>query len=365
MEKRIAVNTLSWLLGAGNEVCICGIGARTPLGFDVMASAAAVRGAISAVGDHPFLIDKVGDPISLACDPGLNSHTDISNRLEQMLRSALNEAVNDLSQLWDGGQIECWIGLPEPRPGLPPEIGKNISAVLSSSFDFAPLAINVLQRGHASGLMAIQAVAQKISAGEVDVCLVSCVDSYYDPDTFKWLDNNRVLMSPTNRNGFPPSEAAAACLLASRSAANLYGLEVLATVTAASTAIEPYPIRSQEVCVGEGLTAVLRGVSSRLSLPKEAISATYCDLNGERYRNEEFVYALLRMQDAFIDAHDYLCPSDCWGDVGAASGPLFVSLAIAACQRGYSKGPYPVLWAGAESGYRSAVLLNLDNSPYR
>ena len=44
---------------------------------------------------------------------------------------------------------------------------------------------------------------------------------------------------------------------------------------------------------------------------------------------------------------------------GAASGPLFAALAIVARLRGYGKGAYPLLWAGSDRGYRSAVALAL------
>ena len=129
----------------------------------------------------------------------------------------------------------------------------------------------------------------------------------------------------------------------------------------AATAIEPHPLRSTEPCLGEGLTAAFSAVIGNLQLPHEIITATYCDLNGERYRNEEFVYAMFRTQAGFVDANDYISPADCWGDVGAASGPLFAVLAIAARLRGYAKGAYPLLWAGSDSGYRSAVALAIGH----
>ncbi len=354
-------DTISWSAPAGKEVCICGVGARTPLGFNAAASAAAVRGAISAVGAHPFFVDKAGEPMSLARDAGLNTHIEVARRIEQMLISAIGEALGATLSTHERAPVQCWIGMPAPRPGLPSEIARTASSAVSSAFGLTPSAIHVLPRGHASGLMAIQVASQKVSAGEMDVCVAAGVDSYHDPDTLEWLDRNGMLMSAENRNGFPPSEASGACLVASRSAANGYGLPILASVMAASTAREHHTIRSTEVCIGEGLSAALKGVISSLHLPRQAITATYCDLNGERYRNEEFVYTLLRVQEAFVDAHDYQCPADCWGDVGAASGPLFTSLAIAAGQRGYAKGPYPVLWAGSESGHRSAVFLKLGD----
>ncbi|HET8706928.1 MAG TPA: hypothetical protein VFM46_11570, partial [Pseudomonadales bacterium] len=151
---------------------------------------------------------------------------------------------------------------------------------------------------------------------------------------------------------------AAACLIATQPVAHRFGLSLLAQPVAATTAMEPNPIHSEAVSVGQGLSAVVRDIINRLP-QQELISLTYCDLNGERYRNEEFGYTLLRTQHGFRDAHDYLTPADCWGDMGAASGILFIILAIQSKLRGYAKGPLPICWAGSESGQRAAVLLNL------
>jgi 3-oxoacyl-[acyl-carrier-protein] synthase-1 len=353
------VDPISWSAPAGKEVCICAVGARTPLGFNATASAAAVRGAISAIAAHPFFVDKAGEPMSLARDAGLEIDIHISHRMEQMLVAAITEALGDTLSTYKGSPAQCLIGVPELRPGVPPEIGRSVTSAVSSAFGLMPASIHVLQRGHASGLMAMQLAAQKVSANEIDSCVVAGVDSYHHPDTLEWLDQKGLLMSSKNRNGFPPSEAAGACLLVTRSTANQYGLPILASITAATTTFETHTIRSTELCIGQGLSAAVRGVISSPHFSHKAITATYCDLNGERYRNEEFVYTLLRMQEAFVDAHDYQCPADCWGDVGAASGPLFACLAIASSQRGYAKGLYPVLLAGSESGYRTAVLLKL------
>ncbi|HEY0585096.1 MAG TPA: beta-ketoacyl synthase N-terminal-like domain-containing protein [Pseudoduganella sp.] len=335
---------------------------RSPLGFDATASAAAVRGAISAISVHPHFIDKTGERMCLARDAGLGIDVVLTLRLETLLISAIGEALKHGLPAAREMKLGCWIGIPEPRAGMPVGLHQSLSASVADRFGLLPPAIKVLPRGHAAGLMAMQAAAESISTGEIEVCIAAGVDSYHDPDTLEWLDQCGLLMSAANRNGFPPSEAAGACLLASRHAANHYGLPVLGSVRAAATALEPHPIRSTGVCIGEGLSTVIKDIIARCNLPHGAISATYCDLNGERYRNEEFAYTLLRVQDAFVDAHDYLSPADCWGDVGAASGLCFASLAISAKQRGYAKGSSPLLWAGSESGYRTAVLMNLGHA---
>jgi 3-oxoacyl-[acyl-carrier-protein] synthase I len=294
----------------------------------------------------------------LARDQGLASDLDLSNRIRQLLTSALREATAETRRYRDAGGVLCYVGIPEARPGLPSHLREIVSSAVAETLDIPPSNVRIVEHGHACGLMAMQAAAMKIGRGDTDVCIAAGVDSYHDADTLEWLDRSGFLKSSVNRNGFHASEAAGACLLAGRSAADRLGLPIVARIVGASTSMEAHAIRSRELCIGEGLSAALRGIIAGLPR-RQLITATYCDLNGERYRNEEFTYALLRTQEAFVDAHDYLSPADCWGDVGAASGPLFTALAIAAQQRGYSKGRYPILWAGSECGYRAAVLLDL------
>lgn len=351
------IKSISW---AGNDVCLCGIGARSSLGLDAAATAAAVRAGISGISVHPKFLDKADEPMAFASDALLDEHLPLAERMAQMLASVLAEAGDGTAVTGRGVRTACWVGLPEARAGIDESVGRACSAAFTKAGLPVP---QVLARGHAAGLMALQAAAQCIASRAADLAWVAGVDSYQDARTLTVLDQAGWLMSAIHRNGFPPGEGAGACLLASRAAAQRLGLPLLGTVTAVSTAMEPVSIRNTEsVCVGAGLTTAFREVIATLRLPGEPITATYCDLNGQRYRNEELVYTLLRTQEAFVDAHDYLCPADCWGDVGAASGPLFVALAVAAAQRGYSKGPRPLLWAGSESGHRSAALLNLASA---
>lgn len=349
--------------GSKEMVCICGVGARTPLGLNALSSSAAVRAAISAVALHPIFVDKTGEKMCVAHDALLDPFIPATDRFVTLLHASLQEALAGATTLRGGTPVPFIIGLPEPRPGLPPDLDQMLALRLREEDIVRPTdPILMLPHGHAAGLMAIQVAAQKIMDGETEVCVAAGVDSYINPYTLEWLDETGRLMSGENRNGFPPGEGAAACLLASRTAAERNGLPVLATIAATSTEIEPIAITAEGVCIGQGLSKTIQNVARQLHLPEQKITATYCDLNGERYRNEEFTYTLLRTQESFVDAHDYLHPADCWGDVGAASGPLFASLAIMSSLRGYSKGPTPLLWAGSESGYRSAVLLSLPST---
>lgn len=352
------VPNLIWSATPGREVCICGIGARTPLGMDATSSAAAVRAAISAVAAHPSFVDRFGEPVYIASDAAMDSALPIGQRIETLVQSALAQAVQGLGLQTP---VFCWLGMPQPRDGVGTDDYEQVERSLQSARSGLPVsAVRVLANGHAAGLMAMQVAAQQIAGGGAEVCLVAGVDSYHDAGCLRWLDLSGRLMSGGHRNGFPPGEGAAACLLASAATARHNGWPVLARVAAVATATEPQPLGSDGVCVGLGLTAALNGVIASLQLPQQQITATYCDLNGERHRNEEFGYTLLRTQLAFVDAHNYLCPADCWGDMGAASGLLYAALAITAAQRGYAAGTRPVMWAGSDNGYRTALLLSLN-----
>lgn len=318
-----------------------------------------MRGGISGLGLHPFFVDQDDEPVSFAADPAIAPDIPIAERMRQMLHSVAEEAQSQIPSTirFDG----VWLALPEPRSGLPADLDTWLAAQIVST-GLMPEPVRTLSRGHAGGLMVLQAAAEALSRGEIETALVIGVDSYHDLRTIQSLDMRRRLMAARNPGGFPPGEAAGACIMVRGDAVERHDLRVLARIRSAATAVEPHPLRSTEPCLGEGLTTAMASVISRLKLPQELITASYCDLNGERYRNEEFVYALLRTQEAFVNAHDYVSPADCWGDVGAASGPLFAVLGAASGLRGYAKGSYPLLWAGSDSGYRAAVLLELGNT---
>src|SRR5262249_23983905 len=142
-------------------------------------------------------------------------------------------------------------------------------------------AVRILSRGHAGGLMALQAASQWLERGEHQAVLVIGVDSYHEAQTLRSLEVHRRLKSSQVRGGFPPGRAAGACLLVREAAAVGAGLTTLAKIRVAATAVEPHPLRATEPCVGDGLTAAICAATRRQQLPQEEISFTYCDLNGE------------------------------------------------------------------------------------
>ena len=170
-------------------VCICGVGARTPLGLNALTTAAAVRAAISAVAIHPIFVDKAGENMCVAHDALLDPFISVIDRFLTLLSASLQEVLEGIATVRRGVPVTFIIGLPEPRPGLPHDLDQMLARRLREISEIVTSAdpIHMLPHGHAAGLMAIQAAAQKITDGQTEVCVVAGVESYLNPDTLEWL----------------------------------------------------------------------------------------------------------------------------------------------------------------------------------
>jgi len=341
-----------------NTVCVTGIGATTAVGLDAVATAAAVRADISGFQEHPYMINQEGEPYMLAMVPSIDPTVNGVERYVELVTPPILEALLPLQQLSQKQhEIKVILGLPEQRPGLPDNLAKRLSSSIQSinSEYYQINDVRTALKGHAAGLMALESASKLLAAGECEFCLIGGVDSYIDPDTLDWIEDNEQLHIPSNAWGFIPGEAAAFCLLCREETAKRYQLPIRAQLLSIATALEENCIKTETVCIGEGLTsAVSKAVQT---LPEGIkINQTYCDQNGEAYRADEFGFMLCRLAESFSDPSDFLAPADCWGDVGAASGVLYLNLVITAAEKGYNKGPYTLLWTSSEGGERSAAI---------
>lgn len=345
------------------SVHIVAIGARTSLGLQALPSAAALNAGISSMGDHPFMIDQVGDPMPGALDSFIDPRVMGPERFLILAESALREACTLLENTKESLQrLPVYLGLPEYRPGFNEQDAQEIQNGLRN-LEQLPIQISevkVLTEGHAAGLSALAVATEHIRKGVLEACLVGGVDSYFHPDTMEWLDENRQLVGTVSRSAFVPGEGAGFCLLMSTEVSKRLGLEVLAHVSGVAVGRESQLIKTSDTCLGEGLTATVKSAVAGLR-SGETINDIICDINGERYRGEEWGFVCLRLPQYFDTPTAYRSPADCWGDTGAASGLLFVMLACQAAEGGYAKGPRTLLWASSEGGLRSTAVLELEN----
>ncbi len=309
------------------------------------------------------MISQDGEPYILAMAPAVDPAVIGTQRFIELAVCAASEACRSIEELKIAGlRLAVLVGLPEYRPGVDEKLETAIADALTGSLGsvLEVGGVKTATKGHAAGLMAIESSVNLLGSGKAEFCLAGGVDSYIDPDTLDWVEDNEQLHKPDNAWGFIPGEAAAFCLLCTEATANRYRLPVGLRLISIATAIERNRIKTETVCIGEGLTEAVNTVLQQLPQDKP-IEFTYCDQNGEAYRADEFGFMLARLSDRFLSTDAYAAPADCWGDVGAASGPLFVALHAAAVQKGYLGGELSLLWTSSEGGERSAAVISASS----
>ena len=86
------------------------------------------------------------------------------------------------------------------------------------------------------------------------------------------------------------------------------------------------------------------------------------DNSGEQYYFKEAALALSRTLRARKEEFDIWHPADCIGEVGAAIGPVMVTKALTASQKGYGRGRGILVHAGNDAGRRTAAVLRYSGA---
>ncbi len=340
-----------------DAIYIVGAGAQTPVGRSVLSAAAAVRCGISAYAEHPFMIDKHGEPIVVARADWLDETLPVEDRIVALAVDAVTEAVHPLGVNRGNLLRNTRFHLALSAENLPnSSVREQVAHRIAEGVDFNAAAADValVADGHAGGLLALENACRQLRRGESIFCLVGGADSWLEPERLEAIDFAGRLHSINYSWGFTPGEGAGFCLLALGQTLERHKLAPLAQVLAVATAEELNLMGTKTVCIGEGLTAAFRGVLNR----QFPVSHCYCDFNGETYRADEYGFAICRTRDYFVDPGSFTAAADCWGDVGAASGPLSLTLPLAAWSRDYAIGPAALAFASnATTATRAAALL--------
>lgn len=346
---------------AAEPIYIVGAGAQTPVGRYVLAAAAAVRCGICAYAEHPFMIDKHGEPMVVARADWLDETLPLEDRIVTLAVDAAQEALHPLAVQLPTFRRQIRVHLALSAETLPDAAQRqNVldRVAAGTGFTSADPPIELVADGHAGGLLALENAVRQLRRGEAQLCLVGGADSWLDPERLEAIDFAGRLHSVNYSWGFTPGEGAGFCLVTTGAAARRLGLNPLAELLAVATAQESKLMGTQTVCLGEGLTAAFRGVLPACQAAGQHVAHCYCDFNGETYRADEYGFAICRTREGFDDPGSFTAAAECWGDVGAASGPLGLTLPLAAWSRGYAKGPVTLTWSSSASApLRAAALL--------
>jgi 3-oxoacyl-[acyl-carrier-protein] synthase I len=351
------------------DVVILGVGMTTAVGLSAPETAAAVRAGValfaeSTVHDRriePFTIAEVpedglaGLAEGVQPTPPAPELTDREIRLLRLATQPLRECLASLPpSAPDPGLV---VALPSPRltsglrPLDPAGFLRRLAAQAGRTLDLRRS--DASQTGRAGGLAALHAAAAYVRAGHAPFMVAGGVDSYRDLFVLDTLELEKRIKSSVNLDGFIPGEGAAFLLVSTRATAEKAGLRAFAVLTPAAVGVEEGHLYSKAPYRGDGLSSTVEElvVSGWLPLP---VLEVYSSMNGEQHWAKEWGVSILRNRAAFDPEHGMHHPADCFGDTGAACGPLMVGLAAVGVAGGYRRSPC-LVYGSSDDGPRAAI----------
>src|SRR5215467_11689302 len=344
-----------------DAICIIGAGAQTPVGRSLLASASAIRCNISAGAEHPFMIDRHGEPMMVARAPWLDLSLRLDARITALAIDAAKEAVYSIRPRLEALRRHMHLYMALTADFLDDRgrrgVAERVLAGLGlNDDDLASRAerLVLVSDGHAAGLLALERAVRDIQRGDVELALVGGADSWIVPELLEWIDYGGRLHTVKDSWGFTPVEGAAFALVTTGRVARRLDVDPLSEILSVACADEQMLMATRTVCTGQGLTSAFFAALDG----QPPVTHTFCDLNGEIYRAEEYGFAIARTGSAFENADRFTAPAVSCGDVGSASGSLGVALSVAAGMRSSGEGPVHLAWSSsATTSLRAAAVL--------
>lgn len=348
-----------------NDTVIIGVGMTTAVGASAPETAASVRAATARFTETP-IPDRHLRPITVAevPDDALPPLTDdvanasgLTSRERRMLRlagRALRECVATFGERLP--RLGLCLALPEMETTKPIDRAgflAQLAAQTGGAFD--PRASDASHRGRAGGFIAIGQAVLTIQQGVTDFVIAGGVDSYRDLYVLATLDCEQRVKSSANWDGFVPGEGAGFLLLASARAAAARNFPVIGRVTPMATGFESGHLYSELPYRGDGLASTFQQLVSQ-GVVDAPIGEVFSSMTGESHWAKEWGVAFMRTRAAFQDGHGMHHPADCFGETGAAAGPLLVGLAALGIKGRYRRSPV-LAYGSSDRGARAAVVV--------
>jgi hypothetical protein len=181
------------------------------------------------------------------------------------------------------------------------------------------------------------------------------VDSFYDWPVLDRLQRQDRLITEDNLDGLIPGEGAAFVMLAPTG--GYRQAPPAAHVLDVGTGVEPHALGAEEPCLAAGYTAAMNAALAPLRDARRRSNFWVTDLTHEAYKVKEFQILVARFGDVLGSETILMTPNREYGDVGAATLPLFWTLALEAWQKGYARDRAAVMLAGSDAGPRGATLM--------
>lgn len=299
---------------------------------------------------EPIVMALLPDEVLPPLAPSIGDDKNITPRKARILQLAdvaLKQCLKSLPK--NAVPVPLYFAGPETHPQMPLAVSDAFIGALKEQTG-APIDVissRLFPHGRAAGIIALHAAMQELASGNSPYVLVGGADTFNDEDLLVQLMGEDRTLASGIMDGFAPGEGAAFLLLSAETTAG----PALAKLMPPGAAEEPGHRYSNEPYLGEGLSKAL---SMALENVDEPVRTVYSSLNGENHGAKEWGVAYTRNTNAIHSEFELLHPADCFGDTGAAVGPILLALAAMGFQSGDLAEP-ALVWASSDGPKRSAV----------
>lgn len=326
-------------------------GLISPLGTNIPMVSAAINASVSAF-EQSEIIGRAHEPYRFAGIPDasiaqVTPPAKFSARKLRILKlgvSALQNAIA-VSPILQKYPLPLLLCLPEPYPNKNDQFDLDFVTELVAQAK-CPIDLQesrIFAMGHSGGCYALSYAFKLLAQTTLPAVLLGGIDSYKDPLLLALLENDGRLLRNDHSIGFIPGEAACFMLVMKKEWAQQHNLPVAGAATQPGVAEEPGHAAKVPM-LGQGLSAAVGAALAN----KQPFKHIYSSLNGEPQLAKEIGIALIRNNLAkAVTAHHH--PADCWGDIGAATAPFLMALAIHQIKN------HSLIITASDSGFRGAV----------
>ncbi|PKG84089.1 hypothetical protein CXF85_09215 [Colwellia sp. 75C3] len=327
-------------MSALNQLFIAATGMITPVGFNTAMTHAAVQAGINVYERGSYCNGNVealtmtqvpDDALPPLAAPLIDvlGLTARQARMLQLAAPAIEQIYQQMAELPNtdiSAPMAVFLAGPEPIPNAPLPIRsiflKHLQCQIEKPIDLDNS--KVFPMGRAGAFFALESAFQYLQTSSQPFALVGGVDTFWHATTLsKFMQDKRVKTEAGGADCFVPGEGAGFILLSKQALSPNNR-----AITRPGLAAEEGHRYSDEPYLGNGLAqAFTEAVGFANIMPENNIKAIYSSLNGELFGGKEFGVAQVRNAKVISPEANHQHPADCYGDLGAATGPVLLALA--------------------------------------
>jgi 3-oxoacyl-[acyl-carrier-protein] synthase I len=346
---------------------LCHAGAVTSMGLSALETAFVYRAQGTGLRLSALTDPETGDALLVGGIPTLDPALLGAERAAELGKLALHDLWADGASALVGRRVRLWLCLDEwlaepDEQGVVPSValGQLLRSYARARFG-EHLDVRVCTQGAAAPGRILEDALDELERDECDALILGGVHTDQCSARIARLSAQKRLYAGENLDGVLPGEGAGFVTLLDAKTARHAGVAARARLIALGSGHDKaLPDNHESAFEAAGLTLAVRRATEQLRAEQLRIGWQFNDLGCENYRLSEWISVMTRTQAIWEEPQVSEAPAQRLGNLGAATIPVQLSLAMEAWRRGYAPHARLLCLAGSDDGAR--VALRVDSA---